>query len=93
VPETARTVSPVSPVTRFEPLHTRTRKGVGAGDTAVTAVTPSRVAGTPTIRQNPMVAKRALLNEVDKAVAAAEERVIARRDRARALHRDVRPCQ
>jgi hypothetical protein len=29
---------------------------------------------------------------VDKAVAAAE-RVVARRDRARALHQDVRPCQ
>jgi hypothetical protein len=41
-----------------------------------------RSKGRPIIRQNPMVAKRAVLNEVDKAIAAVE-RVIARRDRAR----------
>jgi hypothetical protein len=41
----------------------------------------------PTIRQNPMVARRGVLDAVDEAVAAVE-RAIARRDRARFSPRD-----
>lgn len=69
----ATTATAATPVLPYPP---RACEGDEKGSAAVAPVAPRH---EPTIRQNPMVARRTVLDAVDEAVDAVE-RVIARRD-------------